>query len=55
MQGALASREEQLRRREREIEDGERLRERAAVAAEPLNPYVSFSEGLDAFTGRRSN
>ena len=54
MQGALAAREEELRRRERGLENAERLRERAALAAVPLDPYISFSEGLDAFTARRS-
>ena len=50
MQGALAGREEELRRRERGLEDVERLRERAAAI--PVEPYVSFSEGLDALAGR---
>jgi alkanesulfonate monooxygenase SsuD/methylene tetrahydromethanopterin reductase-like flavin-dependent oxidoreductase (luciferase family) len=50
-QGALAAREEELRRHERELDDRERLRERAA-AARAIEPFVSFSEGLDALAGR---
>jgi uncharacterized protein (DUF3084 family) len=49
MQGALAARQEELRRRERRLEDAERVRERAAL--QPVAPYVSFSEGLDALAG----
>jgi hypothetical protein len=49
-QGALAGREEELRRRERELDDAERLRERAALR--PAEPFVSFSEGLDSLAGR---
>ena len=49
-QGALAAREEELRRREREQDDAERMRER--VALRRTEPFVSFSEGLDALVGR---
>jgi chromosome segregation ATPase len=50
LQTALAAREEELRRRERDLDDAERLRERAAVI--PIDPYMSFSEGLDSLAGR---
>jgi Tfp pilus assembly protein FimV len=50
LQAVLAAREEELRRREREVTDAERLRERAAAV--PVEPYLSFSEGLDALAGR---
>ena len=50
LQAALAAREEELRRRERELDDAERLHERAAAV--PLEPHVSFSEGLDSLAGR---
>ena len=50
MQAVLAARDEELRRREREVADAERLRERAAAV--PLEPYLSFSEGLDALAAR---
>src|SRR5919198_564691 len=50
-QGALAAREEELRRQERELDDRERLRERAA-AVRSVEPYMTFSEGLDALAGR---
>jgi chromosome segregation ATPase len=50
LQALLAAREEELRRREREFADAERLRERAAAV--PVEPYLSFSEGLDALAGR---
>ena len=49
-QGALAERQEELRRRERDLDDAERLRERAALR--PAAPFVSFSEGLDALAER---
>ena len=53
LQSGLASQQESIRRRERALEDEERMRERETVM--PV-PYVSFSEGLDAFSGgRRSN
>jgi uncharacterized protein (DUF3084 family) len=53
LQAGLAARQEELRRRERRLEDAERLRER--VAAQPIAPYVSFTEGIDALAagGRR--
>ena len=50
MQTALAAREEELRRRERELDDAQRLSERAAAI--PLEPYLSFSEGLESLAGR---
>lgn len=53
LQSGLAAQQESIRRRERALEDEERLRERQTVM--PV-PYVSFTEGLDAFSGgRRSN
>ena len=45
LQAGLAAQQESLRRRERELEDAERIRERGAVL--PTVPYVSFNEGLD--------
>src|SRR5436190_19194128 len=54
LQSGLASQQESIRRRERALEDEERMRERDTVL--PAAHYVSFSEGLDAFSGgRRSN
>jgi len=47
---SLRSGEEELRRRERALDDADRLRERAAAL--PADPYVSFTEGLDALAGR---
>lgn len=51
LQAGLAAQQESIRARERALEDAERLRQREAVR--PAHPYVSFSEGLDAFTGGR--
>ena len=53
LQAGLAAQQESLRRRERELDDAERIREREAVL--PAVPYVSFSEGLDTLAGRRPN
>jgi ribonuclease Y len=50
MQTALAAREEELRRRERELDDAERMRERAAAI--PLQSHVSFAEGLESLASR---
>jgi hypothetical protein len=50
MQGALAAREEELKRRERELDDAARVQERAA--ATPIRPFATFSEGLDSLAGR---
>jgi hypothetical protein len=52
LQAGLAAQQESIRARERALEDEERLRQREAALA--AHPYVSFSEGLDAFMGRRS-
>jgi len=51
LQSGLATQQESIRRRERALEDAERMRERETVL--PAVPYVSFSEGLDAFSGGR--
>jgi hypothetical protein len=51
MQSGLANQHEGIRRRERALEDAERIRERATTL--PAAPYVSFTEGLDAFSGGR--
>ena len=51
IQAGLATQQESIRRRERALEDAERLQEREQAL--PAMPYVSFSEGLDAFTGGR--
>jgi len=51
LQTGLAAQQESIRARERALDDEERLRQREA--AFPAHPYVSFSEGLDAFTGGR--
>jgi hypothetical protein len=55
VQAGLATQQEGIRQRERELEDAERLQERERVL--PTKPYVTFSEGLDAFAGtkHRSN
>jgi hypothetical protein len=52
LQAGLAAQQETIRSRERALEDAERLRQREAAL--PPHPYVSFSEGLDAFTGGRA-
>ena len=52
VQAGLAAQQESIRRRERALEDEARLREREAAL--PAVPYVSFTDGLDAFTGGRS-
>jgi chromosome segregation ATPase len=52
VQAGLASQQESIRRRERELDDLERLQERERAV--PAVPYVTFTEGLDAFTGGRS-
>jgi len=51
LQSGLAAQQESIRRRERALEDAERLRERERGL--PATPYVSFTEGLDAFSGGR--
>ena len=51
VQANLASRDQGIKRRERALEDAERLKDRETAL--PTLPYVSFSEGLDAFTGSR--
>ena len=51
LQSGLATQQESIRRRERVLEDAGRMRERETVL--PAVPYVSFSEGLDAFSGGR--
>jgi hypothetical protein len=51
LQSALAARQEELRRRELDLEDAERVRERAAL--QPVDRRVSFSEGLDSLSGGR--
>ena len=51
IQSGLANQQEGIRRRERALEDAERMREREAAL--PAVPYVSFTEGLDAFSGGR--
>jgi hypothetical protein len=52
VQAGLAAQQESIRTRERALDDEERLRQREATLA--AHPYVSFSEGLDAFTGGRA-
>jgi len=51
VQAGLAAQQESVRRRERALEDAERVVERETIA--PPAPYVSFSEGLEALTGAR--
>ena len=51
LQTGLAAQQESIRARERALDDEERLRQREAAL--PAHPYVSFTEGLDAFTGGR--
>jgi hypothetical protein len=51
LQSGLGAQQESIRRRERALEDAERLRERERAL--PATPYVSFTEGLDAFSGGR--
>jgi chromosome segregation ATPase len=51
VQAGLATQQENIRRRERELDDAELLQERERAL--PSVPYVSFSEGLDALTGAR--
>jgi multidrug resistance efflux pump len=51
LQAGLATQQESIRRRERALDDAERLQERERAV--PAAPYVSFSDGLDAFTGGR--
>jgi chromosome segregation ATPase len=51
LQTGLAAQQETIRARERALDDEERLRQREAAL--PAHPYVSFTEGLDAFTGGR--
>jgi hypothetical protein len=52
LQAGLAAQQESIRSRERALEDAERLRQREAAL--PAHPYISFSEGLEAFTGGRA-
>jgi hypothetical protein len=52
LQAGLAAQQESIRSRERALDDAERLQQREAAL--PPHPYVSFSEGLDAFTGGRA-
>jgi DNA repair exonuclease SbcCD ATPase subunit len=47
LQSGLGAQQESIRRRERALEDAERQRD------VPTTPYVSFTEGLDAFSGAR--
>jgi hypothetical protein len=51
LQAGLAAQQESIRRRERALDDAERLRERETAL--PAAPYVSFTEGLDAFSAGR--
>jgi hypothetical protein len=51
VQAGLAAQQESIRRRERALDDAERLQERERAL--PAVPYVSFSDGLDAFTAGR--
>lgn len=52
LQAGLAAQQESIRSRQRALEDAERLRQREAAL--PAHPYISFSEGLEAFTGGRA-
>ena len=51
VQAGLAAQQESVRRRERALEDAERVVERETIA--PPAAYVSFTEGLEALTGAR--
>jgi predicted RNase H-like nuclease (RuvC/YqgF family) len=51
LQAGLAAQQESLRARERALEDAERVQEREQ--GRPAVPYVSFAEGLDAFSATR--
>ena len=49
LQTGLSAQQESIKNRERALEDAERILERETAL--PPAPYVSFSEGLDAFVG----